>query len=225
MLIDITHPVEQDRTAVWPGDTPPSREILMDLAQGDSVTLSTIRTTLHLGTHADGPCHYGIDASGIGEMGLDHYIGRCRVIRVEVEPGTCVGVEHLDDAPLDAQRILIDTGTFNSTERFREDFAALDPALIDHLAAHGVVTVGLDSPSVDLIDSKDLPAHARCLSHGMAILETLRLTDVEPETYELFAQPLKLMGMDGSPDEPTSRSRSGTSRSRPRPRRSSRTRG
>ena len=33
----------------------------------------------------------------------------------------------------------------------------------------------------------------------MAILETLRLTDVPDGRYELMAQPMKLMGFDGSP--------------------------
>lgn len=199
MLIDITHPIVPGRTVVWPGDTPPTREVLMDLAQGDSVTLSTLHSTVHLGTHADGPCHYGQGAPGVGEMELEHYIGPCRVIRVDAAPGTRVTVDMLGGVPLDASRILIDTGTFCEVSTFNERFAALDPALIDHFATNGVITVGLDSPSVDLMGSKDLPTHARCLAHGMAILETLRLGHVEPGLHELMAQPLHLAGMDGSP--------------------------
>ena len=199
MLIDITHRIVPGQSKVWPGDTPPTREIVMDLADGDTVTLSTIRSTVHLGTHADGPCHYAQGAAGVGEMNLDHYIGPCRVIRVKSAPRTRVTIDMLGDAPIDAPRILIDTGTFTTIEHFNEDFAALDPALVDHLAAHGVITVGLDSPSVDIIDSTSLPAHARCLSAGMAILETLNLSGVSPGRYELLAQPLKLMGVDGSP--------------------------
>jgi len=198
-LIDITHPIVAGSTPVWPGDTQPSREILMHLEQGDSVTLSTLRSTVHLGTHADGPCHYGTDAAGVGEMMLEHYIGPCRVISVDVQPRTRVTIADLGDAPVDAPRILINTGTFTTLDEFNEDFAALDPDLIDHLAAQGVITIGLDSPSVDIIDSKELPAHGRCLAHGMAILETLRLTGVPDGCYELLAQPLKLMGFDGSP--------------------------
>ncbi|HET9299835.1 MAG TPA: hypothetical protein VFO11_07805, partial [Candidatus Polarisedimenticolaceae bacterium] len=58
MLYDIT-PVVSSALAVWPGDTPPSREVLMDMARGDSLTLSTLRATVHLGAHADAPSHYG----------------------------------------------------------------------------------------------------------------------------------------------------------------------
>lgn len=199
MLIDITHRIVPGQSTVWPGDNPPTREVVMDLANGDAVTLSTLRSTVHLGTHADGPCHYAQDAAGVGEMNLDHYIGPCRVIRVQAAPRTRVTIDMLGDAPIDAPRILIDTGTFTTIEHFNEHFAALDPDLVDHLAAHGVITVGLDSPSVDIIDSTSLPAHGRCLEAGMAILETLKLAGVTPGRYELLAQPLKLIGVDGSP--------------------------
>ena len=198
-IIDITHPIVSGSTPVWPGDTAPTREMLMHLDRGDSVTLSTLRSTVHLGTHADGPCHYGSGAAGVGEMPLEHYIGPCRVINVDVQPRTRVTIADLGDAPIDAPRILINTGTFTSLEEFNEDFAALDHELIEHLASHGVITIGLDSPSVDIIDSKDLPAHGSCLANNIAILETLKLDGVSAGRYELLAQPLKLIGFDGSP--------------------------
>ena len=48
MIYDITPPITP-KLAVWPGDTPPSREVLCDLNRGDTVTLSTLRATVHLG--------------------------------------------------------------------------------------------------------------------------------------------------------------------------------
>jgi arylformamidase len=62
-----------------------------------------------------------------------------------------------------------------------------------------VKTVGVDTPSVDLQHSKDLPAHHALLKHGIVILEGLVLAGVEPGRYTLMAQPLKLMGFDASP--------------------------
>ena len=197
-IIDITHPIHAGSTRVWPGDNVPNREFLMRIENGDSVTLSTLHSTVHLGTHADGPCHYDADGQGVGEMDLNHYIGPCRVVRVEVEPGSRVTIEDLGDTPLDAARIIIDTGTFRF-KHFNEDFAGLSPELIDHLADHDVVTVGLDSPSVDLLNDRHIVAHGRCNARSIAILETLKLTDVDPGRYQLCAQPLKLVDFDGSP--------------------------
>src|SRR5205085_8309609 len=75
----------------------------------------------------------------------------------------------------------------------------LTPALADHLADLGVVLVGLDTDSMDAFDSKDLPSHKRLAARGIAILEGLDLSRVEPGLYELVALPLRLVGADASP--------------------------
>ncbi len=85
MIYDIT-PVISGSLAVWPGDTPPTREVLQDLSRGDSVTLSTLRATVHLGAHADAPSHYGVGAPDIAERSLAFYLGPCEVMRVTRAP-------------------------------------------------------------------------------------------------------------------------------------------
>lgn len=199
-LFDIT-PLVTPRLAVWPGDTPLSRETLCDIERGANITLSTLRATVHLGAHADGPNHYGKGAPGIGERSLRHYIGPCHVVEARVARGQRVrpqdiagGVDQVAEP-----RVLIRTGTFPDPENWNSDFAALSVELIDALASRGVITIGLDTPSVDLQDSKDLPAHHAMLRHDMAILEGLVLADVPPGRYELIALPLRLMGFDASP--------------------------
>jgi arylformamidase len=67
------------------------------------------------------------------------------------------------------------------------------------LAARGVKLVGMDVPSVDHRDSKDLPIHHAIDAAGIVILENLDLRAVAPGVYELCALPLKIRGGDGSP--------------------------
>lgn len=199
MIYDITPPITA-RLGVWPGDNPMSREVLMDIEKGDNITLSTLRATVHLGAHADGPNHYGTASPGIGERHLGLYLGPCQVVSVAVGRGQRATMAMLPKGTdLSEKRILFKTGTFPDPENFNNDFAALDPALIELLAKRGVATVGIDTPSVDLIDSKDLPSHKMVLAHDMAILEGLVLKDVPDGRYELIALPLKLMGFDASP--------------------------
>jgi len=197
MLYDIT-PSISPALAVWPGDTPPSREVLMDMARGDSLTLSTLRATVHLGAHADAPSHYGQTAPSIESRPLDLYLGVCQVIQVRAARGRSVSLEDLG-SEIEAERVLLVTGTFPDPARWNEDFAALEPDLVDALHALGVRLVGIDTPSVDLFSSKDLPAHKRFLANDMAILEGLVLKDVPQGLYELIALPLKLEGFDASP--------------------------
>ena len=165
---------------------------------GANLTLSTLRATVHLGAHADAPSHYGRDAASIDQVRLEAYVGPCRVVRVDVARGTRVPPSAIAEGPL-PPRVLFRTDTYPDPESFNEDFAALEPALVDALHARGVRLVGVDTPSVDLFASKDLPAHHRFLAHGMAILEGLVLRDVPEGDYELIALPLKLEGFDASP--------------------------
>jgi arylformamidase len=199
-LIDLSPPITPE-LAVFPGDTPPSREVLMDMARGDHLTLSTLRTTVHLGSHADGMNHYGTGegAPAIDAMSLEHFIGPCRVIRVHAAPGERITIAHLGDAPIDHPRILLATGSHPDPTTWIESFNGLEPELVDHLADRGVITVGLDTPSVDVATAKQLVAHHRFLARGVAIIEGLVLDGVAAGTYEFIALPLRLVGFDASP--------------------------
>lgn len=197
MIYDITPPITE-HLKVWPGDTPPTREVLLDMKTGANLTLSTLHATVHLGAHADGPNHYGAEAPSIDQCPLELYLGRCQVVRVNVPRGTRIEPEAVA-VPIDAPRVLLATGSYPDPNDFNEDFAALSPALLDLLANKGVKLIGIDTPSVDLFESKDLPAHQACLKNDIAILEGLALVDVPEGIYELIALPLKLVGFDASP--------------------------
>ena len=227
-VIDISPPLSA-ATRVWPGDTPLTREVLCELERGDSVTLSTLRATVHLGSHADGPNHYARGGRSVGEQRLEHYVGPCVVVEARAKRGERVRPEDLVGPGGEPggnssgglgwivhPRVLIRTGTFDGTsgagapgagrggeaarpEAWNEDFSGLSVELVDALAARGVLTIGVDTPSVDPMSSKDLPAHGACARHDIAIVEGLALAGVEPGVYDLSAAPLRLMGFDGSP--------------------------
>ncbi len=197
MVYDISPPITAD-TKVWPGDTPPTREVLADFENGDEVTLSTLHATVHLGAHVDAPSHYGAGARSIDRQPLDAYLGPCQVVRIEVPRATRILPRDVT-ATIQAPRVLLATGTYPDPAAFNEDFVALSPELVEMLADNGVTLIGIDTPSVDLFDSKNLPAHKACLAHDVAILEGLVLDGVPEGGYELIALPLKLVGFDASP--------------------------
>jgi arylformamidase len=191
-------PLINGSLSVWPGDTAPRREILLDLARGDSVTLSTLHATVHLGAHADAPSHYSTFAPTIEQRKLDLYLGPCQVIRVNAQRGSLIKPADLPET-ISAERVLLATSTFPDPARFNSDYAALEPSLVENLSMRGVKLIGIDTPSVDPFDSKDLPAHQAFGRHDMAILEGLVLEGVREGRYELIALPLRLAGFDASP--------------------------
>jgi arylformamidase len=196
-IYDIS-PIINESLQVWPGDTPPRREILMDTMHGDSITLSTLHATVHLGAHADAHSHYATTGPSIERRPLDIYIGPCQLIRVDVARGTLIRPSDLPGA-IAAERVVLATGTFPDPTHFNTDFAALDVSLVEFLHERGVRLIGIDTPSVDPFESKELPAHHTFFKRDLAILEGLVLSDVPEGIYELIALPLRLAGFDASP--------------------------
>lgn len=195
-IYDIS-PLVSPRIGVWPGDTPLTREVLCDMRKGDNLTLSSLHATVHLGAHADAPSHYGRDAPSIEARAIERYLGPCQVFHTDSERGERIVPSQVGS--VGAPRVLLGTGTFPDSESFNEDFAALSVELIEALDEQGVVLVGIDTPSVDLFDSKDLPVHQACLERDIALLEGLVLDRVPEGIYELIALPLRLEGFDASP--------------------------
>jgi len=196
-LIDIS-PLLSARTAVWPGDVPLTRSVSMDTNQGDHLTLSSIHCTTHLGAHADAPKHYLAHGQDIAERALERYYGQCQVISVDLPRGARIRPQDLP-APITAPRVLFHTESFPNPESWNSDFNALSAELIHFLYAKGVELVGIDTPSIDLQEDKQLESHLAVANKNMAILEGIVLTLVPDGEYTLCAFPLRFEAADASP--------------------------
>jgi len=196
-ILDIS-PVLDESIAVWPGDQGFSRAVSTAIADGANIDLSAITTTVHVGAHADAPSHYAADGCGIDEVDLAPYLGPCQVVEVAVDRGSRIVPGDLADE-ITEPRVLFRTGTFPARNDFNEDFAAFAPETIDFLADRGVRLVGIDTPSVDLFNDRELVAHRALARHKMANLECLVLARIPTGRYTLVALPLRIRGADASP--------------------------
>lgn len=187
------------KLAVFPGDQHFERNPAMEMAKGAHLELSSMRTTLHLGAHADAPSHYGLGLEDISQRPVTRYMGKAQVFRVSgLKPKARVLIEDLRGKIL-APRVLIDTQSFPDPEKWNPDFNSFSPELLSHLADHGVILVGIDTPSVDPEDSKALEAHQVLKHRHMSVLEGLVLKDVPEGIYSLIALPLPIEKGDASP--------------------------
>jgi arylformamidase len=196
-IIDISPEISPE-LAVWPGDVPFQRQVALDMAGGDPLTLSSMTTTLHLGAHVDAPSHYIQAGQTIEARSLHYYYGPCQVIDVRTPRGARILPGDLL-APVEAERVLLRTGSFPEPTRFNEDFCSLSPELVEHLHRRGVCLIGIDTPSVDPFDDTTLESHRAVAGFDMAVLEGVVLTDAPPGLYQLIALPLRLRGSDASP--------------------------
>ena len=196
MIYDITRKVTST-LPVWPGDMPFTPTPVTRMAEGALVNLTTLTMTAHIGSHADAYYHYIADGADIAQMPLDIYIGPARLVTVSRRDGPLAPDEVGDIAGV--QRLLIRSHVSDLDEVWPDQFPYLSVALVEWLAEAGVRLVGLDSPSVDALESEDLPCHHALFRRGMVNLEGLYLRDVPDGDYELIALPLRLEGVCGSP--------------------------
>ena len=198
MIIDISPEISQS-IAVFPGDTPFSKETALSFENGDHLMLSSINSTVHLGAHTDAPCHYSKNGDSIEKAKLDNYVGPSQVIEININRGQRILPEHLNGQQILAPRILFKTNSFPDPNNWNDDFNALSAELIDYLHHEGVFLVGIDTPSVDLANDQDLLSHTKIAEFELSILEGIVLKDVPEGLYELIALPLPLKGLDASP--------------------------
>ncbi len=204
MLWDISEPIAPD-TAVFPGDTPYSATWVARLERGDSCNVSTMRMSVHCGTHGDAPIHFVAGGTDAASAPLDAYLGRCRVLDVAaigspplVDPASLAG------RLAGVERVLLRTARTHDHRRFDPAFVALGVEAARALVAARVRLVGIDTPSLDPGTSKDLPTHHLLAAAGVVWLENLDLSSVPVDPgagtdYELLALPLRIVGGDAAP--------------------------
>ncbi|MBS4178720.1 arylformamidase [Lederbergia citrea] len=195
--IDISQPLSNE-IAVWPGDTPFSFELSFTKEQTGSVNIGSMTTSVHTGTHIDAPFHFDDEGKKVHELDLDLYIGHARV--VDVTGYKIIGREELESLQLDGvERLLLRMTNRRNPNEFPKQFTHLRADIGPFLQEKGVRLLGVDSPSVDPVDSKVMSAHHSLNDNGVFILENIVLEGVEPGDYELIALPLAIHGADGSP--------------------------
>jgi arylformamidase len=199
-LWDISERIEP-ATATFPGDTPFSQQWVARLSRGDSCNVSSIRMSVHVGTHTDAPLHFDDGGADIASVDLRHYIGRCRVIDVRGEgsPPLVPAAALTADAQRGAERLLLRTHDDHDHRSFGAQFTALGAEAAEAIVGAGIVLVGIDTPSMDHATSKSLDGHHALHRGGVAILENLDLSAVPPGDYELIALPLRIVRGDSSP--------------------------
>jgi arylformamidase len=194
-LIDITRSLSPE-TAVWPGDRSVEWSWTAQIEEGSAVNVGGYASSTHAGTHADAPRHVADDGASVDDLPLSSFVGPAEV--VDVAGAERIRPAHV--ANVQAPRVLFRTPVSSLPDsEWPEAFPVLDPETVRVLAAKNVVLVGVDTPSVDPVDSTDLPAHHALRRHGVVNLENLCLDGVAPGRYRLIALPIRLAGADAAP--------------------------
>jgi arylformamidase len=203
---DVSRTLSND-LAEWPGDEPCRFRLTREKAKGESVNLGAISMSVHNGTHADAQFHFDTNGGSIEKASLETYLGRATVVDLaqaflESKEKRLITIEDLRPSAEEiaaTSRLLVKTGRWTDSTVFPNQIPVIAADVPAWLQKNGVILLGLDLPSVDEIDSKSLQNHHALARAGVAIVESLDLSDVGAGIYQFAALPLKIAGGDGAP--------------------------
>ena len=203
---DISRTLSND-LAEWPGDEPFRFRLTNEIAKGASVNLGAITMSVHNGTHADARFHFDPKGESIEKAPLDAYVGRATVVDlaqsfVRSKQKYLITTEDLKPHAENiaaTSRLLVKTGRWSDSRVFPNQIPVIAADVPAWLQKNGVMLLGVDLPSMDEIDSKSLQNHHALARAGIAIVESLDLSEVASGIYGFAALPLKIAGGDGAP--------------------------
>ena len=202
---DISRPLTND-LAPWPGDTPFDFRLIRNIPDGAVVNLGTIGMSVHNGTHADAVFHFREDGLTIERARLDVYFGRAVVVDLSSRfadlENRLIEIDHLRPHEREiaaATRLLVKTNIWTNSTIFPESIAVITSEVAEWLGSLQLKLLGLDLPSVDPIDAKELRNHHALARAGVSIIESLDLREISAGLYNFIGIPLRIVGADGSP--------------------------
>ncbi len=188
---------------IWPGDPALELELVQSMAEGASVNVTRISSSVHIGTHIDAPRHFFKDGLTIEQLPLEVLTGPCYVAQLP-DGIEAITAEVLERTEITAEMKRILFGTRNShfwargESAFQSDFVGITEDGAEWLVERGVRLVGVDylsiAPYTDLMST-----HLILLGKGIIVVEGLNLSRVMRGFYDLYCLPLKIAGCDGAP--------------------------
>ena len=204
-VVDLTHTISENMP-VYPGTEAPTLTVPCTVERnGFKETLLHIFS--HTGTHIDAPAHLFENGRTLESFNGSQFVGTAVVIDCsELEEGGQIGMSFIDrDRELaeKADFLLFRTGWDKKwgTPDYFGGFPCITREVADFMVARAKKGVGLDTISLDPIESSRLENHRTILSqNSIVIIENL--CDLELLGSGLFtfiAAPLKFEGSDGAP--------------------------
>jgi arylformamidase len=200
--IDISVDISE-QLPVWPGT--PKVQLHRDIAieKGDMANDTTLKFSVHTGTHIDAPLHFLQDGRSVDQIPLETLIGPTYVAEVSSQVNAItVDILQALILPVSTQRLLLKTRNSllwsAGSQEFDPNFVALTVEAAQWIVDRDIKVIGIDYLSIQRFhDSPE--THQILLGANVVIIEGLNLSNVERGNYELFCLPLKLKGTEGAP--------------------------
>ena len=202
-IIDLSHPISKSMP-YYPGTEPPDITSSATVSE-NGYAEKRICLLTHNGTHVDAPAHIIQGKTTIDNIKPDNFFGSAIMLDFSKSVKKTIDLKDLlkyKEAIEKNDFVLLNTGWCHNwgKEKYFKNFPTLSEEAAQWLCGFKLKGVGVDTISVDAVDSIGYPIHKLLLSHGINIIENLSSLDHLPRGRFLFCCfPLRIKNGDGSP--------------------------
>ncbi len=203
-IIDLSHTLS-DNISVFPGDEIPVIKTIANLKK-DKYREIKMALSSHHGTHVDCPYHMIPEGFSTATERLTCFYGKGMVIDCRAfQHSSSIHPDYLQtyhNQIAETDFILINTGMdrFWGKKEYTESFPVLTDKSVEYLCRFAIKGIGIDTLSIDTINSKNFNNHIRFLSKNIIIIENLKgLEKIYGKNFYFACFPLKIEDGDGSP--------------------------
>jgi len=159
----------------------------------------------HTGTHMDAPAHMLENSPYLDNFDIDKFIGQATILDFSAKENNFVTIEMLktfEDKIRQVDFIILKFGwgKYWGKDKYFEPFPSLSEAAANWLTNFNLKGIGIDTISIDDINSATFPIHKILLPKNILIIENLtNLDSIESEFFMFCTLPLKTKDADGAP--------------------------
>ncbi len=198
MIYDLTHEINSEMP-VFPGldKTDVKNKFIIEK---DGFAEKSISMMSHTGTHIDAPAHMMRGGTTLDKFDISKFKGKAFLINLEFGKPDAQIIAEIDEIHSVCDYIIFRTGwsKFWGNEKYFQKFPVPSSHVLKHLLKLKLKGIGIDTASIDEIDSTTYENHHLLFSENMIIIENLNnLTEIKTHSVELTALPLLVSDCDG----------------------------
>lgn len=198
MYMDLTHTIEQTMP-FYPGTEAPkiTQKNTVDIDGFAEVEISFFS---HTGTHMDAPAHMVIGGKTLDEYPIGHFFGKAFLLDLRDGIPDLASLTQLKPQLESVDFIILYTGwsDYWGEKQYFEDFPVLPLEHVNWLLNLGIKGFGMDTISIDPVNTTTFDNHHAVFQAGGTITENLtNLSNIGHPVFDIIMLPLKNKNSDG----------------------------
>lgn len=202
-IVDLSHKISNDMP-VYPGSKKHNIEQI-NTVKKDGYAQTHFNIYSHIGTHIDAPAHMLENAKWLNDFPIHDFIGHGLVIDCTNLKNNLIEIETLRHYARELMQVdyaLLYTGwdKFWGSEKYLIDLPALSEDAAEYISEFQLKGIGVDTISVDKVESENLSVHKILMKTETLIIENLtNLKYLINKDFIFHCAPLSYDLADGSP--------------------------